>query len=559
MKKKILRSALTTTLLTALLFTLLSCILLLGFFQNQIVRELEQDVKQLAIALNRDDDPVQQLQTLVDGGLTGRLTLIGKDGTVLYDSVSNPAYMDNHLTRDEIQQAKEEGYGLSSRYSFTLSSLTYYSAVRLDSGAYLRMSETRSSIFSMLNSLMTYLIPALVVICLIASAVAILLTQQIVAPINAINLDAPERSSIYPELRPLLGRMAAQNRSIQEYIGALAAKSNEFKTITSGMSEGLILMNTGGEILMMNSSACRIFGTDDAEGKSILKISREGAFTRAFTAALQGRHSEEILQRGGRFYRLLVSPVYDSGHFSGLFALIPDITDHYLAEQTRREFTANVSHELKTPLTSIAGYAEIMAGGIAPKEDWQGLIECIHRESTRMIRLVEDILHLSRLDSGALYGDCEEIDLPALAREIVLRFESAAEKKGVSITVTGENAAITASRRMTDEILSNLIDNAVKYNREGGSVLVELGTDRNMAVFSVQDSGIGISQEDQQRIFERFFRVDKSRSKATGGTGLGLSIVKHAVQRMGGSIHIDSAPDAGTKITVSLPRTPTAQ
>lgn len=558
MKTKILRSALTTTLLTALLFTILSSVLLLGFFQNQIQRELEQDVKQLAISLNRDDNPVQQLQTLVDGGLTGRLTLIDQDGTVLYDSVSNPAYMDNHLARDEIRQAREEGYGLATRYSFTLSSLTYYSAVQLDSGAYLRMSETRSSIFSMLNSLMTYLLPALVVICLIAAAVAILLTRQIVAPINALNLDTPERSSIYPELRPLLNRMAAQNRSIQEYISVLATKSNEFKSITSGMSEGLILMNTSGEILMMNRSACRIFHTDAAEGKNILQISRDEAFTRAFSCALQGRHSEELLQTGGRFHRLLVNPVYDSGHFSGLFALVLDITDHYLAEQTRREFTANVSHELKTPLTSIAGYAEIMASGIAPKEDWQGLVESIHKESSRMIRLVEDILHLSRLDSGALYGDREEIELSALAREAALRFEPTAEKKDISISVSGENVCITASRRMTDEIISNLIDNAVKYNRDGGSVQVKLSNEQNMAVITVQDSGIGISQEDQQRIFERFFRVDKSRSKATGGTGLGLSIVKHAVQRMGGSIHVDSTPDVGTKITVSLPKTPSA-
>ena len=556
MKKKILRSALITTLPTALLFTILSSALMLGFFRSQIIRELEEDVKQLSIALNRDENPVQQLQTLVDGGLTYRLTLIDADGAVLYDSVSDPASMDNHLAREEIRQAKEEGYGLSSRYSSTLSSRTYYSAVRLDSGAYLRLSETRSSIFSMFSSLMQYLIPALVVICLIASVVAILLTRQIVAPINAINLDAPEHSSIYPELRPLLRRMAAQNRSIQEYISTLAAKNNEFKSITSGMSEGLILMNTGGEILMMNRSACRIFGSDKAEGRNILKISRDEAFTRAFTAALQGRHSEEMLHTGGRIYRLLVSPVYDSGHFSGLFALVLDITDNYLAEQTRREFTANISHELKTPLTSIAGCAEIMAGGIAPKEDWQGLVESIHKESSRMIRLVEDILHLSRLDSGALYGDREEIDLTALAREAALRFEHAAEKKKVGITVTGEDVSVIASRRMTDEIISNLIDNAVKYNREGGSVLVKLHSEPDMAVLSVQDSGIGISPEDQRRIFERFFRVDKSRSKATGGTGLGLSIVKHAVQRLGGSIHVESTPDVGTKITISLPKIP---
>ena len=511
MKKKILRSALTTTLLTALLFTILASVLLLSFFTSQTHRELEQDVKQLAVALNRDENPVQQLQNLTDSGYSSRLTLIGADGTVLYDSVSDPAYMDNHLARAEIQQALEEGSGLSSRYSYTLSKLTYYTAVQLDSGAFLRLSETRSSIFSMLNSLMRFLIPALLLICGIAAAVAILLTRQIVAPINALNLDAPEHSSIYPELKPLLSRMAAQNRSIQEYIGALAARRNEFESITSGMEEGLILMNTEGLILMMNRSACRIFGSENSEGRRILELSRNEAFLRVFGEALQGRRSEDLLRIGGRIYRLLVSPVYDSGHFSGLFALIPDITDHYLAEQNRREFTANVSHELRTPLTSIAGCAEIMAAGIAPQADWQSLAESIYKESSRMICLVEDILHLSRLDSGALYGDREEIDLTALAREVAQRFEAAAWQKQVSIEVAGqENLRLNASRRMTDEIISNLIDNAVKYNREGGFVRLDVRAEQGMAVICVQDSGIGISPEYQQRIFERFFRVDKS-------------------------------------------------
>ena len=553
MKAKILRSALATTLLTALLFTILVSVLLLGFFTSQTRRELEQDVRQLAVALNRDDDPVQQLRTLADAGFSSRLTLIGPDGTVLYDSVSDPAYMDNHLAREEIQQALQQETGLSTRYSFTLSQLTYYTAARLDNGAFLRMSETRSSIFTMLNSLMYYLIPALILLCCIASAVAIWLTRRIVAPINALNLDAPQHSSVYPELKPLLTRMAAQNRSIQEYISALDAKRNEFETITSGMAEGLILMNTGGKVLMMNRSACRIFGVKDAEGKPILEISREEEFIRTFSAAMLGRRSEALLRTGGRIYRLLVSPVYDSGHFSGLFALIPDITDNYLAEQNRREFTANVSHELKTPLTSIAGYAEIMSLGIAPREDWQSLAQSIHKESCRMIQLVEDILHLSRLDSGALYADKEEIDLSALAYESAGRLEAAAEKKGVRIHVTGESACIHASRRMTEEIIFNLIDNAVKYNREGGFVQIETHRENNTAVISVQDNGIGISPEDQQHIFERFFRVDKSRSKATGGTGLGLSIVKHALQRLGGSIEIDSTPDVGTKITVRIP------
>lgn len=556
MKTKILRSALATTLLTALLFTILASVLLLSFFTAQTRRELEQDVKQLALALNSSSEPDQQIMKLVGSGYSSRLTLIDGDGTVLYDSISNPAYMDNHLDREEIQQAAETGSGFSSRYSFTLSTLTYYTAVRLDSGAFLRMSETRSSVFSMLNQLMTYLVPALALICGLAAAVAIWLTRRVVAPINNLNLDAPEHAVIYPELQPLLARMTAQNRSIQEYIGQLDARRNEFESITSGMAEGLILMNTRGEILTMNRSACRIFGVSAAEGMNILDISKDADFTSAFTAALQGRHCEELLRMGGRVYRLLVSPVFDSGHFTGLFALIPDITDHYLAEQNRREFTANVSHELKTPLTTIAGCAELMAVGIAPQADWQGLAESIHRESSRMIRLVEDILHLSRLDSGALYADREEIDLLALADETIRRFVNAARNKNVSMELTGRTLVISASRQMLEETLSNLIDNAIKYNREDGHVRVEVLAEGKMALLRVSDNGIGIAPGDQPHIFERFFRADKSRSKDTGGTGLGLSIVKHAVQHMDGSIDLSSSPGVGTTITVKLPIKP---
>ena len=553
MKRKILKSALLTTIGTALLFTLLIIMLLMRFLTQQAYENMEVNLYQINTSMRREADSIDFLSSLSADGFPLRVTLIAPDGSVLFESGSASDSMDNHMDREEIREAAETGYGESYRLSLTLNRQSYYAALRLEDGRFLRLSETRNNVLGLLAGILAFILPCLLLVCIAAAAAALLLTRRIVQPINALNLDAPEHNSIYPELQPLLSRMTAQNRSIQEYISTLNARRNEFNAITSGMAEGLIVMNTQGAVLSINHSAARIFQAEFAEGMNVRSLSSDEEFTRTFQTALQGHRAEGLLEKGGRYYRLLVNPVSDSGHFTGLVALIPDITDNYLAEQNRREFTANVSHELKTPLTSIVGCAEIMKSGIAAREDWDGLVECIYKEGSRMIRLVEDILRLSRLDSGALFGDREIVDLQLLAREIAGRFEAAAAQKGVEIRVLGESAPMTASRQMTEEILSNLIGNAVKYNREGGRVWVETRRGDRFAVVSVRDNGIGIAPEYQERIFERFFRVDKSRSKEHGGTGLGLSIVKHAVQRMGGAISLRSEPDKGTEISVKFP------
>ena len=550
MKKKILRSALSTTLGTALLFTMLVVALLFNFLTEQAYENMEVNLYQINTSMRREPDPVDFLAALSADGFPLRVTLIDPDGGVVFESGSGEFEMDNHMDRAEIQQAAEEGYGESSRFSFTLNRQSYYAALKLDDGRFLRLCETRENVLNLLGSILMYIFPVLLLVLLFAAVAAALLTRRIVDPINALDLDKPERNSIYPELEPLLNRMKAQNRSIQEYISTLNSKRNELETITSGMEEGLILFNTAGVILMMNRSARRIFRSEEGLGGSYHEISGDAKFIRAVQEGLSGRHSDGMLEVDGRYYSLHVNPVYESGHFTGLVALVPDITDQYLAEKNRRDFTANISHELKTPLTSIVGYAEIMRGGIAKREDWPELLDCIHREGVRMSRLVEDILHLSRLDNGAFYGKPERIDLYAAAQEIAARIAESARSKNVSVKVLGGSAVIEAPRQLADEIIANLIDNAVKYNRDGGRVWVETGKTGSQCMIAVRDDGIGIAPEDQPHIFERFFRADKSRSKETGGTGLGLSIVKHAVQRLGGSIHLKSAPGEGTEISV---------
>ncbi len=430
MKRRILYSMLGAVLATALVFTLLVQFVQMNFLARQIGRELERSARQLGVTLERDPEPLSYLAALAESGFAERFTLITPDGDVLYDSISDPAQMENHLDRPEVLAAAEAGIGASRRFSPTLRKMTYYCALRLADGSYLRLAETHGGETGMFSGLSWWLLAALLAVSAGAVLLANHLTRKIVQPINSMDLTAPESNQLYPELQPLIQRMAELNR---------------------------------------------------------------------------------------------------------------------------REFTANVAHELKTPLTSIVGYAEIMKQRVAPEQDWPLLVEYIYAEGSRMIRLVEDILLISRLDGGSARNHCEVIDLRLAAQESAERFQSAAATSQVKLRLRLEPAHIFATRQIADEILANLIDNAIKYNREGGSVTVETREDGAETVLTVRDTGIGIGREDQPRIFERFFRVDKSRSKATGGTGLGLSIVKHAVQLLGGTIDLKSEPGMGTEITVHFP------
>lgn len=556
MRRRILRNMLAQIACTALVFTLISVIVLIGVFTRQVNRDLERNLTLVSAGIERDANPADFLESLKQAGMNERLTLIGADGTVIYDSLGDPDKMDNHLNREEIQEASRQDIGQSRRFSPTLRTETHYYALKLSNGGYLRLSDTRSGILDMMLGLSGWFLAALFFVCSGAVALSLHITRKIVQPINALDLDAPDESRVYPEIQPLVRRMTQQNLSIQEYIRTLNARRREFEMVTAQMEEGLILLNPKGEIIIINHSAAALLKAENAEGRNILSLSDDKVFSEAFQTALGGRHTDAMLMLEGRYHRLHIHPVSDSGHFTGFMALIMDITEVILSEKNRREFTANVSHELKTPLTSIVGYAEIMKSGIAAEKDWGALVSHIYDEGTRMMRLVEDILHLSHLDSGEIHGNVETLELFCVCQEIAKRFEVTAEKQKVKMEVSGNPVRILANRRTAEEIIANLIDNAVKYNREGGIVEIHVSQLRSNALLRVKDTGIGIPAEYQDRVFERFFRVDKSRSKATGGTGLGLSIVKHAVTLLGGSIHLKSELGVGTEISVEFPIAP---
>lgn len=553
MKRKILSSILSCVAITAITFTILVFAVLFTFFRTQMHIDLERSLMQIGAAVNHVDDPISLLTEIAENTLSEGITLIDADGTVLFDNRSDPAAMENHGMRAEILQASREGIGTSARMSATSDQQTYYYAMQLENGSFLRMSDTRSSVYGMINAYFSYFCTALILLCALAAAWGLHTTNAIVKPINKLNLDVPEENRIYPELEPLFARMSKQNRSIQQYIRTINDHMEEFNTITKNMAEGLILTSAEGKVLFINQSARRIFATEAPARSDVHALSNDPVFLNTIHQGLRAHKASCRTELGGRHYLVQTNPVFDAGHFTGMVILIPDITDQYLAEKNRREFTANVSHELKTPLTSIAGYAEIMKTGIADSKDWPAMVELIHKESTRMIRLVEDILYLSKLDSGSIYGDKEYLALLRLCSETADRFSAAAAAKQLHIEITGEEVSFFGYRQMTEEIISNLISNAVKYNRDGGSVSIHVSRSGGHARIRVSDTGIGISPGDQIHVFERFFRSDKSRSKATGGTGLGLSIVKHAVKLMNGTIDLSSTIDEGTCITVDLP------
>ena len=553
MKRKILRNMITSGLVTALLFSALVVIGFGAFFSQDTQREFTNELALVAAALESCDDRTEYLNRLIPSGFPGRLTLIAPDGAVLFDSRSDAASMENHLEREEVAEALSTGKGSSYRYSDTFLEKTYYVAARLSDGSCIRIAGTRISALKMLENQIWWLFAGLILVCSTVAFAANRMTVRIIQPINELDINSPGANDVYPELLPLVQRLQRQSLSIQEYIRELNTRRVEFDAITAGMAEALAMFDTDGKVVYMNRSALRLFGMEDALGKNALTLSRSKEFNAVIRTALRERSSEALLEEDGRFYQLTANPVFDSGHFIGIVLLAPDVTDRHLAEINRREFTANISHELKTPLTSIMGYAEIMENGIAAPEDMHGFSALIHKEAARLMRLVEDILHLSRLDSGAPYTDREVVSLPELIQEITSRFEAPASARNVSIHCELSDAQVSGLPQILDEMISNLIDNAIKYNNPGGRVDVVLHRTRTLAVITVADTGIGIAPGDQPRVFERFFRVDKSRSKETGGTGLGLSIVKHAAAMHNGSVEIESAPGEGTRMTVKLP------
>ena len=486
-------------------------------------------------------------------GESYRLTWIAPSGEVLFDSQADESSMENHAQREEVRQALETGEGQSSRYSSTLLEKTIYYAKKLTDGSILRISISRATagvlVMGMLQPMLVVLAAALILALVLAKRIS----ARIVAPLNRLDLEKPLENDTYEELSPLLTRINQQRRQIDAQLRTLQQKKDEFDQITASMNEGLVLMNEKGTVLSINPAARELFHAEpDCVGQDFLTVERSREISCAIRRALEEGHAELRVERGGREYQLDISRIESEGTVIGAVLLAFDVTEQAFAERNRREFTANVSHELKTPLQSIMGSAELIENGLVKQEDMPRFVGHIRTEAARLVTLIEDIIRLSQLDEG---GELpfEPVDLKKLAEEASASLASAAAEKQVTIRVHGDDRQITTVRRLASEIIYNLCDNAVKYNREGGSVDVTIDGTAHGAVVTVQDTGIGIPPEHQSRVFERFYRVDKSHSRQSGGTGLGLSIVKHAVQYLGGRIELESQPGKGTTMRVHFP------
>ena len=482
-----------------------------------------------------------------------RLTWIAADGSVLYDTRTDAESLENHASRAEVSQALATGTGESTRYSSTLMEKTMYYAQRLDDGTVLRISISRATVGMIAVGMIQPLLIVLIVALILSGLLARRLSRRIVDPLNSLDLEHPLDNDAYEELSPLLKRIHRQHVEIQTQLRELREKTDEFTQITGSMREGLVLLDEHGDILSINAAAQTLFGADaQCVGRDFLTIERSHEISAAIQAAVTDGHSEVRAERAGRVYQFDISRITSDGKLLGTVILAFDITEQEFAERNRREFTANVSHELKTPLQGIIGSAELIENGMVRPDDLPRFVGHIHAEAARLVTLIDDIIRLSQLDEGDAMPT-EPVDLLAVSQEAAENLHDAAVARSVTVSVTGQPSVIPGVRRLLYEVVYNLCDNAIKYNRDGGRVDVTVAADAGGSSITVADTGIGIAQEHQSRVFERFYRVDKSHSKASGGTGLGLSIVKHAVQYHHGRIELESTPGTGTTIRVVFP------
>lgn len=549
MTKKIFQSI----LLVAGAVLLASLLIIMGFLydyfggveENQLRDELS-----LAAAAVEDGGTDYLSQLTAD---RYRLTWIAADGSVLYDTRTDAESLGNHASRAEVSQALTTGTGESTRYSSTLMEKTMYYAQRLADGTVLRISISRATVGMIAVGMIQPLLIVLIVALILSGLLARRLSRRIVDPLNSLDLEHPLDNDAYEELSPLLKRIHRQHVEILTQLRELHERTDEFTQITGSMREGLVLLDEHGDILSINAAAQALFGADaQCVGRDFLTIERSHEISAAIQAAVADGHSEVRAERAGRVYQFDISRITSDGKFLGMVILAFDITEQEFAERNRREFTANVSHELKTPLQGIIGSAELIENGMVKPDDLPRFVGHIHAEAARLVTLIDDIIRLSQLDEGDAMPT-EPVDLLAVSQEAAGNLQDAAAARGVTVGVTGQPAVIPGVRRLIYEIVYNLCDNAIKYNRDGGRVDVTVAADADGSSITVADTGIGIAPEHQGRVFERFYRVDKSHSKASGGTGLGLSIVKHAVQYHHGRIELESTPGTGTTIRVVFP------
>ena len=550
MTKRIFRSI----CLVALAVLIGAVVVILGALYNYFTgvqrRQLAMQTSLAAQAVtNEGADYLNSLRNL-----DTRITWIAADGTVLFDSHSDHGAMENHLEREEVREAQETGRGDSIRFSDTLAEQTVYTAQKLPDGTVLRLSMAQYSVVKLVLGMAEPIVLILTAAVILALWLAHRLSRSIVRPLNALNLDDPLSNREYEEIAPLLGRLDSQQRQLKAQETELKRKQREFDAISNNMEEGLVLLNDRFIVLTMNPAAARLIGLSRPfVGINFFTVAQVGVMEEVLRSATDGKRADARYSVMDREYQVEANPVKTGGTVSGVVLLILDVTEKHRAETQRREFTANVSHELKTPLHSISGYAELMKSGLVRSEDMANFAGRIYTEAQRLIRLVEDILRLSRLDEDADADRREPVDLYVLAREAIQNMESTAEKNQVTLHLAGASTPVFGSRQQLYGLVLNLCSNAIKYNRSGGRVDVDIRREEGHAVLTVADTGIGIAPEHHQRIFQRFYRVDKSHSKAVGGTGLGLSIVKHAALNHNAKIELESQVGEGTTIRVVFP------
>ena len=550
MTSKIFRSIFATSIVVLFATLVIITSFLYNYFTDIQINQIKDELSIASVGTEQSGE--KYLENLKSDNF--RLTWIAGDGTVLFDSQADKLTMDNHLNREEITEAFETGKGSSSRRSATLTEKTLYEAVLLSDGTVLRISVNRASGFVLLLGMMTPVIIVVIIAVIISAVLAHKMSKRIIEPLNKLDLDNPTENEAYEEIAPLLSRIHKQNMKIERKAAELNRRKDEFELITKNMREGLVLLDKNRNILTINSAATAIFATDESSvGKEFLTINRRHEITSAIEKALTDGHSEIRTRLGEKEYQFDISRIETDGETVGAVVLAFDITEQADAERLRREFTANVSHELKTPLQTITGSAELIENGLVKQEDMPRFVGHIREEATRLVTLVDDIIRLSQLDEQSELQK-ENVSLYDIANEACGVLHESADKKDITLSVLGDSGNVYGVKHLLFEVIYNLCDNSIKYTPDGGKVEINVSDTEKEVTLTVSDNGIGIAPQHHARIFERFYRVDKSHSKKSGGTGLGLSIVKHSVQYHGGKIAIQSEENKGTSVTVVLPK-----
>lgn len=546
MHKRIFRSSMLVTLFVLLSSIVLIMGILYDYFESQLINELKREAAYISAAI--ENDGLDYINNMDDKN--ERITLISPDGTVIADTVADADVLENHIDREEVKEAIQNGSGTSSRYSDTLTEKIVYYAVKMKNGEILRISTRHYTVVMILLGLAQPIVIVVLISVLLSLWLCHRVSVKLIEPINTLDLEHPENNATYDELTPLLKKIAHQRKTIKEQLKNATHMQEEFRLITENMNEGFLVIDKEMRILTHNTAAMKLLNMSEAESENVLSVNRSKAFRKMLERVLSGVRNESETESDGKYYRFIANPVLDENNIIGAVIVILDVTESVNREKLRREFTSNVSHELKTPLTSISGFAEIMKNGDTPDEMVIDFSNSIYDEAQRLISLVSDIMKISELDEKAVVYEKETVDLYSLSLEVAERLRAEADKKNIKINVIGDAAEVIGVRKILDEMIYNLCDNAIKYNKENGIVDIMVNLAYSKVKLIVRDTGIGIPTAQQSRVFERFYRVDKARSKSIGGTGLGLAIVKHGAIYHNAEIELESKENAGTLVSV---------